>query len=176
MAPAKKRRTTTSGKVTKAAKPTTRKSASTAAKQATKTRTPSPRAVVERFFELSNALDVEGSLALIAERCVYENVPFHKAEGKARIRRDLTAMTKTVKEFRIETINIAVNDDVVLTERIDTLAGPGFRVALPVMGTFVVRDGKIVAWRDYLDWSYLLGHIVRGVVTSPARLIAERFS
>ena len=28
---------------------------------------------------------------------------------------------------------------------------PQLTIELPVMGTFEVKDGKIVAWRDYFD-------------------------
>lgn len=133
------------------------------------------QAVVEQFVVFSNAMDIEGSLSLIADDCVYQNIPFHKSVGIDKIRRDLNMMTRTVKEFRVDLLNWAVNGNVVLTERIDTLAGPGFRVELPVMGIFVVKNGKIVEWRDYLDWSFLIGNVVKGVATSPARLLAERF-
>jgi limonene-1,2-epoxide hydrolase len=48
----------------------------------------------------------------------------------------------------IETTHLAVRDNVVLTERIDTFT---IGAPLPVMGTFEVRDGQISAWRDYFD-------------------------
>ncbi|HEY5024899.1 MAG TPA: limonene-1,2-epoxide hydrolase family protein, partial [Acidimicrobiales bacterium] len=47
--------------------------------------------------------------------------------------------------------HLAVRDNVVLTERIDTFTVGDLVAALPVMGTFEVRDGKICAWRDYFD-------------------------
>jgi limonene-1,2-epoxide hydrolase len=55
----------------------------------------------------------------------------------------------------IETTHLAVHDDVVLTERIDTFTVNGKEVPLPVMGTFEVRDGKIAAWRDYFDMAQI---------------------
>jgi limonene-1,2-epoxide hydrolase len=51
----------------------------------------------------------------------------------------------------IDMLHLAVRDDVVLTERIDTFKVGDKVAALPVMGTFEVRDGKISAWRDYFD-------------------------
>jgi len=51
----------------------------------------------------------------------------------------------------IETLHLAVRDDVVLTERVDTFTMGAKVATLPVMGTFEVRDGKISAWRDYFD-------------------------
>jgi limonene-1,2-epoxide hydrolase len=40
----------------------------------------------------------------------------------------------------------------VLTERLDLIKGPDGKIhAVPVMGTFVLRDGKICRWTDYWD-------------------------
>jgi limonene-1,2-epoxide hydrolase len=39
----------------------------------------------------------------------------------------------------------------VMTERVDKFKMPGKSFELQVMGTFVVSDGKISAWRDYFD-------------------------
>ena len=55
----------------------------------------------------------------------------------------------TTYECRVD--HLAATDDGVLTERLDTLAGPGANLPIPAMGAFEVRDGRIVAWRDYFD-------------------------
>jgi limonene-1,2-epoxide hydrolase len=39
----------------------------------------------------------------------------------------------------------------VLTERVDRFVFGETPVAVPVMGAFEIRDGKISAWRDYFD-------------------------
>jgi limonene-1,2-epoxide hydrolase len=55
---------------------------------------------------------------------------------------------------RIETLKIASNDDVVFTERIDYLGLNGSdkpEVPLPVAGVMEMQNGKIAAWREYLD-------------------------
>jgi len=57
----------------------------------------------------------------------------------------------------IETVHLAVRDNVVLTERIDTFTVGPVVAPLLVMGTFEIRDGKISAWRDYFD----LGQITK---------------
>ena len=46
---------------------------------------------------------------------------------------------------------VVADGDVVLTERVDTFQMGDKTVALEVMGTFELRDGKIAAWRDYFD-------------------------
>jgi limonene-1,2-epoxide hydrolase len=50
---------------------------------------------------------------------------------------------------------LAVRDDVVLTERVDSLTFGEIVVPLPVMGTFEIRDGKVSAWRDYFDMAMI---------------------
>ena len=53
----------------------------------------------------------------------------------------------------LEVVNSAANGNVVFTERVDRFrfAKTGQRLDLPVNGVFEVRDGKIVAFRDYFD-------------------------
>ena len=50
-----------------------------------------------------------------------------------------------------DTLHIVADGPIVMTERIDHFAQGDRDIALPVMGTFEVRDGKITAWRDYFD-------------------------
>lgn len=134
-----------------------------------KSRTQDARAVVETFLQACCELDMDTALTLIDDECVYQNVPFHKARGKKAIVKTLQGMGKAMNQFDVEMVNIAANGDVVLTERIDTLGGRFFNVKLPVMGTFVVKNGKITEWRDYFDWSLSLGKFVGSFVTTPFR-------
>ena len=127
------------------------------------------RIVVENFLKASCELDMDKALELIDDSCVYQNVPFHTARGKKSVVKALQGMGKAMTQFEVEMVNIAVNGNVVLTERVDTLGGRFFNVKLPVMGVFVVKNGKITEWRDYFDWSLSLGKFVGSVVTKPFR-------
>jgi len=52
----------------------------------------------------------------------------------------------------VKTISTTVHGPVVLNKRVDTMKVPGKPdQAFPVAGVFVVKDGKIVEWADYLD-------------------------
>ena len=124
-----------------------------------------PQAVVEQFFAACRELDFERALALIDDDCVYENVPFHTARGKARIERDLGLMARALTSFEVEMVNIAASGGVVLTERVDHLGGRLFKAAIPLMGAFVVEQGRITEWRDYFDWSASMGRMGASVVT-----------
>jgi limonene-1,2-epoxide hydrolase len=53
--------------------------------------------------------------------------------------------------MHFEIHRIAVNGDSVLTERTDTFTINGAQAPIPVMGTFDLRNGLIVGWRDYFD-------------------------
>lgn len=46
---------------------------------------------------------------------------------------------------------VAVNGNVVLTERIDEMVYDGNKISARCMGAFEVRDDEITAWRDYFD-------------------------
>ena len=48
-----------------------------------------------------------------------------------------------------------------LTERVDEVTANGVMAPVPVMGTFEVRDGRIVQWRDYFDMG-LTGRLMGG--------------
>jgi limonene-1,2-epoxide hydrolase len=54
--------------------------------------------------------------------------------------------------YEYRTVNCVAEGDVVMNERLDALTSPDGAVhRLPVMGTFVVKDGKISRWTDYWD-------------------------
>jgi limonene-1,2-epoxide hydrolase len=57
--------------------------------------------------------------------------------------------------------HLAAEGDTVLTERTDTMTVNGITAPIAVMGAFDVRDGLIVAWRDYFDMG-LVGRLMAG--------------
>ena len=118
--------------------------------------------VVQTFLRLCSEFEFDAAFELIGEDCVYRNMPFHTARGKQRIVRDLNGMFRLLNQFEVEMVNIAVNKNVVLTERVDTLGGRFFKIDLQLMGVFVVEDGKISEWRDYFDWSSFGGKFIAG--------------
>ena len=66
-----------------------------------------------------------------------------------------------------EILNVASNDRAVFVERIDVFDMGRKQITLQVNGVFEVKDGKIVAWRDYFDTADVasqLGIDVRDIV------------
>ena len=111
----------------------------------------SPISVVESFLGALQAKELERALSLLADDVVYQNVPFPADRGKAAVVRTLKLFERVVTGFEVRMRNIAAQGGTVLTERVDVLSGPLLYLDIKVCGTFEVRDGKIVLWRDYFD-------------------------
>lgn len=62
--------------------------------------------------------------------------------------------------FEVTMRHIATNGWVVLTERTDALFVGPVRIPFQICGTFEVRDGKIVVWRDTFGWASLFANAV----------------
>jgi limonene-1,2-epoxide hydrolase len=130
--------------------------------------TPAPTtdatAVVEAFLRRMETMDIEGAFELLADEVVYQNYPLPADRGVEAVTKTLRRFAKVMTEFRVEMHHIAETDGVVLTERTDVLVGPMLYLDIRVNGTFVVRDGKIVLWRDYFDVGETLLKLVAGPV------------
>lgn len=106
--------------------------------------------IVQAFVDAWNRNDTEAALAFLTDDVFYHNIPMPALSGIEAVRgffNDVGVISDT--DWRM--LNIAENGNVVLTERLDDFKLNGKSVSLPVMGTFVLEDGKIKEWRDYFD-------------------------
>jgi limonene-1,2-epoxide hydrolase len=78
--------------------------------------------LVRQFCAQWEKGDVGALVEYFADDAVYHNIPVDPVSGKDAIR-----------------------------ATVDVFVLPATTIELPVMGTFEVRNGKIVAWRDYFD-------------------------
>ena len=111
----------------------------------------SPIGVVESFLGALQDKKFDRAVSLLADDVVYQNVPFPADRGKSAVVRTLKLFERLVTKFEVQMRNIAAQGGTVLTERVDVLSGPLLYLDIKVCGTFEVRDGKIVLWRDYFD-------------------------
>jgi limonene-1,2-epoxide hydrolase len=96
--------------------------------------------------------DAEALRPFIADDAVYQNVGMPASIGVEAIVTNLAGQFSMFPDsYQYVMKNIAANGDVVLTERLDMIRTPGGIQGVPVMGTFVVHDGKITRWHDYWD-------------------------
>jgi limonene-1,2-epoxide hydrolase len=114
---------------------------------------PNPVAIVREFCELMDKRDPDALRPWLAEDAVYQNVGMPALTGVDAIVENLGAQFAMFPDaYAFEIVNIAGDGPVVLTERLDYIQTPnGEKPAVPVMGTFVVRDNKITRWTDYFD-------------------------
>jgi limonene-1,2-epoxide hydrolase len=100
------------------------------------------------------ALETHDSALLrpyLTDDVVYHNIPVDPVAGLEATLAFLDGFFGMFSGTTVDILHLAVRDDVVLTERVDTLTLGQHSAALPVMGTFELRDGRISAWRDYFD-------------------------
>jgi limonene-1,2-epoxide hydrolase len=109
--------------------------------------------IVREFCELMIKRDAEALRRFVADDAVYQNTGMEASVGVDAIVENLTGqfgMFPDSYEYRLQ--HLAADGNVVMTERLDMIKGPdGGLHGVPVMGTFVVRDGKISRWTDYWD-------------------------
>jgi len=116
--------------------------------------------LVEDFVQAFNNRDVEAIMAFFTEDAIYHNMPMEPAQGTVAIRAMIDGFVNPAEKIAWENLNISEAGSTVLTERIDRFVIGGKEVALPVMGAFDIKDGKIAAWRDYFDlatWAKQMG-------------------
>ena len=108
--------------------------------------------VVRRFCDLMATRDTSALRPLLADDAVYQNTGMPASVGAEAIVENLAGQFGAFPDsYEYKTINLAADGDVVLTERLDLIKTPTGVQGVPVMGTFVVRAGKITRWTDYWD-------------------------
>jgi limonene-1,2-epoxide hydrolase len=108
-------------------------------------------------------LYVERLLSHMASGARYQVIAWYDPfVGHNAIRAELLRQVPLVRDVRIEILMIGSVGNVVFTERIDSMILRGKPIASHIAGVFEVdADGRIAAWRDYLDTRELsvqLGH------------------
>lgn len=123
--------------------------------------------VVRGFLKALEAMDLEGALDRLSPDVVYQNMPLPAARGHRGVRRMLKPVFRLAGGFEARINHLAANGPVVLTERTDAILVGPVRIPFPVCGTFEVRDGQIVLWRDTFDWATA---VVNTLVAGPLYL------
>jgi limonene-1,2-epoxide hydrolase len=128
--------------------------------------------VVLAFLGALEREDLDAALDLLDDEIVYQNVPLPAARGKRAVAKQLGSLDRDGIGFEVEFLNVAANGPIVLTERTDVISIGPVRGEFWVCGTFEVRDGRIVVWRDRFDYLDFFSSFVRGGV----RTLRERLT
>nr|WP_231383881.1 MULTISPECIES: limonene-1,2-epoxide hydrolase family protein [unclassified Rhodococcus (in: high G+C Gram-positive bacteria)] len=120
--------------------------------------------VVEGMFDALRNRDVERVVDRLDDAVVWHNVGLPRVRGKRRVGKFMRLLAKPQYGFDVTIHNIASDGDTVLTERTDVLIWRRLRIEFWVCGTFELRDGKILVWRDYFDNVDFLKGLIRGAL------------
>ena len=112
--------------------------------------------IVTEFCAAWGRGDVTAIVDSFTDDAVYHNIPMEPVAGKEAIGAFIAGFLGS-GTITFETHHQVSSGDVVMNERTDTIVMGDNTIALPVMGTFVVRDGKIAEWRDYFDMAMFAG-------------------
>nr|WP_230595615.1 limonene-1,2-epoxide hydrolase family protein [Rhodococcus sp. 15-649-1-2] len=120
--------------------------------------------VVEGMFDALRNRDVERVVDRLDDAVVWHNVGLPRVRGKRRVGKFMRLLAKPQYGFDVTIHNIASDGDTVLTERTDVLIWRRLRIEFWVCGTFELRDGKILVWRDYFDNVDFLEGLIKGAL------------
>ena len=113
------------------------------------------KATVEEFIDAFVAAwpsqDAARVAAFFSDDAVYHNIPMTPITGRPAIEAAIAAMMGMGGEVSVDVVHIVAEGPIVMVERVDHFVSPHRTIALPMVGVFEVRDGAIVAWRDYFD-------------------------
>jgi uncharacterized protein (TIGR02246 family) len=107
--------------------------------------------VVNAFCAAWASSDAEKIAAFMAEDCttrLSETQP--PSKGRAAFRDTLKGLFQRVQKVEIEVTETFAIGPTVLNDRIDYITREGKRSPVRVVGFFLVTDGKIAEWTDYL--------------------------
>jgi len=108
-------------------------------------------ALIREFIEACVRADPEEFASYFAEDATWWNSPWPPVKGRDAIRETLRRGAEQMTALPWEIRHIVSNGEIVMTERVDNFLVGGTHVRVPCMGVFELREGKIVAWRDYWD-------------------------
>ena len=108
-------------------------------------------ATIRAFIDAWQRLDVDELVGYFTDDGVYHNMPMGPAEGRAAVRELIGGVVGSWSSAEWEITNLVAEGDIVVAERVDRADVGGKPLALPCLGIFEMRDGKIARWRDYFD-------------------------
>jgi len=114
-------------------------------------------AVVREFMQHGHGQEqsADAMADMMTDDVVWQvNVPSWQARVGREVCRAELSRQNTMSTGGLEgseVLNVASNDRVVFTERVDVFETMGKRVTLHINAVYEVEGGKIAAWREYYD-------------------------
>ena len=106
---------------------------------------------IRDFISAWSRLNVDELVDYFCEDGIYHNMPTDPVAGHEALRAFIGAFLSNWEKTDWEILNLLVDGDTVMVERMDRTVATGKNVDLPCCGVFEMRHGKIAVWRDYFD-------------------------
>lgn len=103
--------------------------------------------------------DIAAAMEPLSADAIYQMVTptIAPIQGKSAIIEAIQKMDDKEEDFNTEILFVAASENVVFIERIDQAKRNGKWLPTSLVGVFEINDdGKITAWRDYMDLFYHL--------------------
>ena len=107
--------------------------------------------IIRDFIAAWSRLNVDELVAYFCEDGVYHNMPADPVAGHEALKAFISAFLTNWEKTDWEILNLLVDGDTVMVERMDRTVAAGKPVDLPCCGVFEMRNGRIAVWRDYFD-------------------------
>jgi len=108
-------------------------------------------AVVMEMLEKWHTLDLDGALDMFTDDGVFHSMMSEPIKGREALKEFLGKLFSSMSELTLEVRSEAVTGNTVILERFDSWSFNGRPGSIPVVGVFVVEDGKVKEWREYYD-------------------------
>ena len=114
---------------------------------------------VQRYIDAMKAKDLQASLDCFTDDCVYYlHVGTRPFDGKEFMKKRLNMLWPHQVASRWRLVHWLEDDTKILFEGVDEYDQPdGVTVAMPYMGIYQIKDGKIWRARDYFDMPGYMG-------------------
>jgi len=114
---------------------------------------------VQRYIDAMKRKDLQASLDAFTDDCVYYlHVGTRPFDGKEFMRKRINMLWPHQVASRWRIVNWCEDDQKILFEGVDEYDQPdGVTVAMPYMGIYQIKGGKIWRARDYFDMAGYLG-------------------
>ena len=109
--------------------------------------------IIREFIAAWSNLDAPELASYFTDDGVYHNMPSGAVQGRENIEQFIGGFIRPWESTDWEILNLVVDGDVVIVERLDKTVVAGNPVDLPCLGIFELENGKIKVWRDYFDLS-----------------------
>lgn len=113
--------------------------------------TSSNEKVVRDFIAAWSQLDSGVLVDYFTEDGTYHNMMLEPVSGREALIEFINGFLSNLRETQWDVIHLVAEGNLVMAERVDRTRIGDQSVALPCVGVFEMRDGKIHVWRDYFD-------------------------